>query len=260
LRAATHGRSNNFNRWYDAGVGRWISEDPIGFAGGDANLVRYVGNYVIQFADAPGLRPEVENGAGSGQGAGGASSSNGSDRDKLLDDAEQAGIGDEVKEILEIVDSVPNGPGSGSNADEMFSSDDDDANPNITGKCGVWTNRALCALKNSGKGKDDKPIIDAVNIQQKNNPRHNENQNCIRLRFSDDKGNFFTYYLDDGDVGGADGVFDDGGRQDYQHPGGKRSRGSKIWITVGSSFFDEPAEGEGYGDGSGYGVWSGTVH
>ncbi len=37
-------RLTKFNRWYDASVGRWISEDPIGFAGGDANLYRYVGN------------------------------------------------------------------------------------------------------------------------------------------------------------------------------------------------------------------------
>ncbi len=34
----------NINRWYDAKVGRWISEDPIGFEGKDTNLARYVGN------------------------------------------------------------------------------------------------------------------------------------------------------------------------------------------------------------------------
>jgi RHS repeat-associated protein len=31
-------------RYYDAAVGRWISEDPLGFAAGDANVGRYVGN------------------------------------------------------------------------------------------------------------------------------------------------------------------------------------------------------------------------
>ncbi|MBX3435734.1 MAG: hypothetical protein KF847_20645, partial [Pirellulales bacterium] len=35
---------NNLNRWYDPKIGKWISEDPIGFAAGDANLTRYVGN------------------------------------------------------------------------------------------------------------------------------------------------------------------------------------------------------------------------
>ncbi|MEA1950665.1 MAG: RHS repeat-associated core domain-containing protein [Planctomycetota bacterium] len=35
---------NNLNRWYDPEVGRWLSEDPIGFAGGDENLYRYVAN------------------------------------------------------------------------------------------------------------------------------------------------------------------------------------------------------------------------
>jgi uncharacterized protein RhaS with RHS repeats len=43
------------NRWYDPGVGRWISEDPIGFAGGDANLVRYVGNFAVAAFDPSGL-------------------------------------------------------------------------------------------------------------------------------------------------------------------------------------------------------------
>ena len=32
------GLQNNINRWYDASIGKWISEDPIGFVAGDANL------------------------------------------------------------------------------------------------------------------------------------------------------------------------------------------------------------------------------
>jgi RHS repeat-associated protein len=32
----------NINRWYDAKVGRWVSEDPIGFEANDVNLYRYV--------------------------------------------------------------------------------------------------------------------------------------------------------------------------------------------------------------------------
>ena len=45
----------NINRWYDTEVGRWVSEDPIGFAGGDLNLYRYVGTRVIISVDSLGL-------------------------------------------------------------------------------------------------------------------------------------------------------------------------------------------------------------
>jgi len=49
---------NNLNRWYDARVGRWLSEDPIGFAAGDGNLYRYVGNAVLLAPDPLGLGPK----------------------------------------------------------------------------------------------------------------------------------------------------------------------------------------------------------
>jgi RHS repeat-associated protein len=45
----------NLNRWYDPGVGRWLSEDPIGFAAGDPNLYRYVGNSPGDSVDPSGL-------------------------------------------------------------------------------------------------------------------------------------------------------------------------------------------------------------
>ena len=45
---------NNLNRWYDFRVGRWLSEDPIGFAGGDGNLYQYVGNCPILVRDWDG--------------------------------------------------------------------------------------------------------------------------------------------------------------------------------------------------------------
>ena len=38
------GLQYNWFRWYDSVLCIWISEDPIGFAGRDANLYRYVGN------------------------------------------------------------------------------------------------------------------------------------------------------------------------------------------------------------------------
>jgi RHS repeat-associated protein len=41
-------------RRYDPGMGRWWSRDPIGFAGGDANLYRYVGNGPTASSDPSG--------------------------------------------------------------------------------------------------------------------------------------------------------------------------------------------------------------
>ena len=46
---------NNLNRWYDAHTGRWISQDPIGFEGGDGNLYRYVANRPVSAVDPSGL-------------------------------------------------------------------------------------------------------------------------------------------------------------------------------------------------------------
>ena len=46
-------------RWYDANVGRFISEDPIGFAAGDVNLARYVGNSPTNATDPSGLEEEA---------------------------------------------------------------------------------------------------------------------------------------------------------------------------------------------------------
>jgi len=44
-------------RYYDPGVGRFISEDPIGFGGGDVNLSAYVQNNPINRVDPFGLKP-----------------------------------------------------------------------------------------------------------------------------------------------------------------------------------------------------------
>jgi RHS repeat-associated protein len=41
-------------RYYDSAVGRFVSEDPIGFAAGDSNLTRYVGNSPTNFVDPSG--------------------------------------------------------------------------------------------------------------------------------------------------------------------------------------------------------------
>jgi len=53
------GLQNNLNRWYDSQTGRWISQDPIGFAGGDANLYRYVGNSPTNATDPSGLEEQI---------------------------------------------------------------------------------------------------------------------------------------------------------------------------------------------------------
>ena len=42
------------SRYYDPNINRFISEDTIGFAGGDANLYRYVGNSPTNFIDPDG--------------------------------------------------------------------------------------------------------------------------------------------------------------------------------------------------------------
>ena len=49
------GLQNNLNRWYDPQAGRWLSEDPIGFAAGDASLYRYVGNDPLTARDPSGF-------------------------------------------------------------------------------------------------------------------------------------------------------------------------------------------------------------
>jgi RHS repeat-associated protein len=49
------GLQNNWYRWYDPTIGRWISEDPIGFAAGDPHLHRYVGNQSVISVDPNGL-------------------------------------------------------------------------------------------------------------------------------------------------------------------------------------------------------------
>jgi RHS repeat-associated protein len=44
-------------RYYDPGVGRFVSEDPLGFGGGDVNLYAYVMSNPITFIDPEGLSP-----------------------------------------------------------------------------------------------------------------------------------------------------------------------------------------------------------
>jgi RHS repeat-associated protein len=50
-------------RQYDPALGRWTSDDPIGFGGGDANLARYVGNGPTNATDPSGLLDKTKPGA-----------------------------------------------------------------------------------------------------------------------------------------------------------------------------------------------------
>ncbi len=61
-------------RWYDGNLGRFISEDPIGFGGGDVNLYGYVWNSPIKLVDPSGLDggASLVLGGGAAIGAGGA--------------------------------------------------------------------------------------------------------------------------------------------------------------------------------------------
>lgn len=43
---------------YDPSLGRWLTEDPIGFDAGDPNFYRYVGNNPVRFVDPSGLCAE----------------------------------------------------------------------------------------------------------------------------------------------------------------------------------------------------------
>ena len=49
------GLQNNLNRWYNPSLGTWMSQDPIGFAGGQTNLREYVGNSPTNGTDPTGL-------------------------------------------------------------------------------------------------------------------------------------------------------------------------------------------------------------
>ncbi len=47
-------------RYYDAATGRWTTQDPIGFAGGDTNLYRYLHNDPTNAVDPSGLQQKQD--------------------------------------------------------------------------------------------------------------------------------------------------------------------------------------------------------
>src|SRR5581483_2439873 len=50
----------NRARYYSPELGRWITQDPLGFDAGDSNLYRYVNNRPTSFTDPSGLEREFE--------------------------------------------------------------------------------------------------------------------------------------------------------------------------------------------------------
>jgi RHS repeat-associated protein len=52
------------NRAYHPGLGRFLSEDPMGFAGGDSNMFRYCGGDPVNRRDSFGLHEENSDGPG----------------------------------------------------------------------------------------------------------------------------------------------------------------------------------------------------
>jgi RHS repeat-associated protein len=51
---------NHVNRWYSVDTGRWLSEDPIGFAGGHANMYAYTANSPTNQTDPFGEFPVLQ--------------------------------------------------------------------------------------------------------------------------------------------------------------------------------------------------------
>src|SRR5262249_280120 len=53
------GLQYNRARYYDPSIGRWTSQDPVGFDGNDVNLYRYVGNRPTTATDPTGHRLQI---------------------------------------------------------------------------------------------------------------------------------------------------------------------------------------------------------
>ena len=53
------GLTQDGRRWYDPSTGKWLSQDPIGFAGHDADLYVWVGSFVLGAAGGYGVGATV---------------------------------------------------------------------------------------------------------------------------------------------------------------------------------------------------------
>jgi RHS repeat-associated protein len=87
------GMNYYLNRWYDPRTGKWLSEDPAGFAAGDANLTRYVGNSPTMYVDPLGLvQAFAQNGSANTTSGPALQEGSGATKGKFID---------QVKDLLE---------------------------------------------------------------------------------------------------------------------------------------------------------------
>jgi len=103
-------------RWYDAGTGRFVSEDPIGFAGGSVNLYQYVGNSPTNGRDPSGLcgdtiNPPANSGAGTCTSSGWAHVSSGG-KDYYVPASSMSAVSQGVSDIGRPAISVASGSGN----------------------------------------------------------------------------------------------------------------------------------------------------
>jgi RHS repeat-associated protein len=116
------GLSDYRARWYDASTGRFINEDPSGFAGGDTNLFRYVGNDPLDRVDPSGLTAKWAGGAkgsvsAAGFGAYGALASGASSPASTFTGKSDRGV--PFGEFLVTKPSAAGGTGAGSESDSF---------------------------------------------------------------------------------------------------------------------------------------------
>jgi RHS repeat-associated protein len=199
------------------GCEEMFSNDPIGFAAGDANLYRYVGNQPTTLTDPSGLEPpqltpeeidEIINSqptlqptvvgggiaiAGHGPPVRPAGSDhrspedlhemysrpiNDSQRAALMDAATRAGLGDQVKEILIAADQ--SGPRYGFRTRLFAQARRFSTNP-LQGPCGTWVVYASPAILETAASNDERIDLESYIIEKYLNASGDDLQNAIRI-------------------------------------------------------------------------------
>jgi RHS repeat-associated protein len=85
---AATGLYDYHNRWYDPKAGVFVEQDPLGFAAGDANLSRYVGNSPTIYVHPYGLRDQYMYGRVDNRPLPGPNSINWKEVDRIVDHGE----------------------------------------------------------------------------------------------------------------------------------------------------------------------------